>query len=50
MNLPVRELKASQRLAIVDCDIHPAFRTPQDLLPFLPQRWRDPQPWRALAR
>jgi predicted TIM-barrel fold metal-dependent hydrolase len=41
MNLPVRELKAAQRLTIVDCDIHPAFRTPQDLLPFLPQRWRD---------
>jgi len=41
MNLPVRELKASQRLTIVDCDIHPAFRTPKDLLPFLPQRWRD---------
>jgi uncharacterized protein len=41
MNVPFREVTASSRLAIVDCDIHPAFRTPKDLLPFLPERWRD---------
>ena len=28
------------RLGIVDCDIHPAFSTPGELLPFLPERWR----------
>jgi uncharacterized protein len=41
MNIPVRAVTTSQRLSIVDCDIHPAFRTPKDLHPFLPQRWRD---------
>src|SRR5262245_30272113 len=41
MNVPVREVTASSRLAIVDCDIHPAFRTPKDLHPFLPERWRE---------
>ena len=41
MNVPVRDVTASQRLAIVDCDIHPAFRTPKDLHPFLPQRWQE---------
>ena len=41
MNLPVRPATASSRLTIVDCDIHPAFRAPADLHPFLPARWRD---------
>jgi len=41
MNVPVRSGTASSRLTIVDCDIHPAFRTPADLHPFLPARWRD---------
>src|SRR6185312_12329757 len=41
MNVPVREVKAAQRLMIVDCDIHPAYRTPADLHPFLPARWRE---------
>ena len=41
MNVPVRAVTASSRLAIVDCDIHPAFRTPKDLYPFLPERWRE---------
>jgi predicted TIM-barrel fold metal-dependent hydrolase len=41
MNITVRQKTASQRLAIVDCDIHPALRTPADLHPFLPERWRD---------
>jgi predicted TIM-barrel fold metal-dependent hydrolase len=53
MNVPVREVAArgtpsrsrdgdaASRLAIVDCDIHPAFRTPTELFPFLPARWRE---------
>src|SRR5690348_4385352 len=41
MNIPVRNVAASQTLAVVDCDIHPAFRKPSDLHPFLPMRWRE---------
>ncbi len=41
MNVPLRHAGASQRLAIVDCDIHPAYRTPADLHPFLEARWRE---------
>ena len=41
MNIPVREVTAAQRLMIVDCDIHPAYRSPADLHPFLPARWRE---------
>jgi predicted TIM-barrel fold metal-dependent hydrolase len=41
MNIPVRDVTASSVLAIVDCDIHPAFRQPSDLHPFLPVRWRE---------
>ena len=41
MNVTVRQRTASQRLAIVDCDIHPALRAPSDLHPFLPERWRE---------
>jgi predicted TIM-barrel fold metal-dependent hydrolase len=40
MNVPVRNVTAAQRLAIIDCDIHPAFRRRSDLDPFLPARWR----------
>ena len=36
MNVTVRRTTAAQRLAIVDCDIHPAFRSPGELHPFLP--------------
>jgi len=32
---------ASSRLAIADCDIHPAVRTAADLDPWIPARWRD---------
>ncbi len=35
----VRE--GANALRFVDCDIHPAMRSPADLIPFLPQRWRD---------
>src|SRR6185312_7051598 len=41
MNVPVREVKAAQRLMIVDCDIHPAYRSPAELHPFLSARWRE---------
>src|SRR5262249_28947161 len=41
MNVPLRHAAASAGLTIVDCDIHPAYRTPQDLHPFLPARWRE---------
>ena len=37
---PARQKAAADRLAIVDCDIHPAQSTPTELLPFLPERWR----------
>ena len=41
MNVQVREPKSAQKLMVVDCDIHPAQRTPNDLNPFLPARWRE---------
>jgi predicted TIM-barrel fold metal-dependent hydrolase len=31
---------AATRLAIIDCDVHPAMRSTADLKPFLAQRWR----------
>src|SRR3954468_16416961 len=41
MNVPFQHAGASQHLMIVDCDIHPAYRTPSDLYPFLSERWRE---------
>jgi predicted TIM-barrel fold metal-dependent hydrolase len=41
MNIPVRHATAASKLKIVDCDIHPAFKKPSDLYPFLPVRWRE---------
>jgi predicted TIM-barrel fold metal-dependent hydrolase len=41
MNITVRQKAATQRLTIVDCDIHPAFRSPKDLHPFLSEHWRE---------
>ena len=41
MNVPLRHTPASAGLAIVDCDIHPAYRSPKDLYPFLPARWQE---------
>jgi predicted TIM-barrel fold metal-dependent hydrolase len=41
MNIPVRHATVATKLAIVDCDIHPAFRKPSDLYPFLPAQWRE---------
>ncbi len=40
MNAPLREVKAEQRLMIVDCDIHPIQRSNRDLYPFLPKHWQ----------
>lgn len=40
MNIPVLERTVSQKLAIVDCDIHPVQRSNADLHPFLSKRWR----------
>jgi len=41
MNVPVRHATAASKLTIVDCDIHPAFKKPTDLYPFLSARWRE---------
>jgi predicted TIM-barrel fold metal-dependent hydrolase len=43
MNKPVpeRETKTGQRLAFVDCDIHPAQRTPKELHPYMSAQWRE---------
>ncbi len=27
-------------LGIIDCDVHPVVRSPAELMPFLPERWR----------
>ena len=35
-----RQRENAQRLAVIDCDIHPAPRSPADFLPHLTQRWR----------
>lgn len=37
----VREDTAAKRLGVVDCDVHPAFSSPDELSKYLPQRWRD---------
>lgn len=31
----------ASRIAMADCDIHPAQRTPRDLDPYLPRQWQD---------
>jgi predicted TIM-barrel fold metal-dependent hydrolase len=41
MNVPLRHTSTQAKLTIVDCDIHPAYRKPTDLHPFLPARWRE---------
>ena len=41
MNIPVLERTVSQKLAVVDCDIHPVQRSNADLHPFLEKRWRE---------
>ena len=41
MTLERERQETSTRLSIVDCDIHPAFSTPDELLRYLPARWRE---------
>jgi predicted TIM-barrel fold metal-dependent hydrolase len=41
MNIPVLERTVSQKLAVIDCDIHPVQRSNADLYPFLSKRWRE---------
>jgi uncharacterized protein len=45
MSVTAPELQPSTdigaRLGIIDCDIHPYFKTPRDLDPFLSARWRE---------
>ena len=36
-----RAPKAEAKLGIIDCDIHPAQKSPAELTPFLSQRWQD---------
>lgn len=36
-----RQNAAAVQLGVVDCDIHPTFRAESQILPFLPQRWRE---------
>jgi uncharacterized protein len=39
--LPKQETPAEQGLSIVDCDIHPAPKTVEELFPFMAKRWQD---------
>ena len=41
MNIAVRQATAAQRLKVVDCDIHPVYRTTAELHPFMSARWRE---------
>ena len=38
---PAAKKAAPAPLAVVDCDIHPGFSTPTEIMPFLPKRWQD---------
>jgi predicted TIM-barrel fold metal-dependent hydrolase len=33
--------KGGQKLAVIDCDIHPQVQSPDELMQFLPDRWRE---------
>ncbi|MBV8718556.1 MAG: amidohydrolase [Chloroflexi bacterium] len=35
-----RETRSQSRLAVIDCDIHPALKSPKALHPYLSERWR----------
>ena len=39
MNAPLVDVRASQSLAFVDCDIHPIQRSLADLFPYMSERW-----------
>lgn len=38
---PVATRAAAQKLSVVDCDIHPQVKKPDDLTQFLPRQWQD---------
>src|ERR1700691_4517325 len=41
MTIDVLERNDSRtKLTLIDCDVHPGSRTPQDLKPFLSARWQ----------
>src|SRR4029078_13208818 len=33
--------REKQKLTVIDCDIHPGFSGPNDLHPYLSERWRE---------
>jgi len=35
------ERPAAAKTGVVDCDIHPAYSSPAEMVSFLPQRWKD---------
>jgi predicted TIM-barrel fold metal-dependent hydrolase len=39
--LAAEKAKPNTRLSVVDCDIHPVLRSDLEILPYLPERWRD---------
>ena len=43
MNVVVRERDTAraQQLKVIDCDIHPTWRTPAELHPFMAKRWQE---------
>ena len=41
MNQQLRDTSAASRLRIIDCDIHPAHKSPKALHPYLEKRWQD---------
>jgi predicted TIM-barrel fold metal-dependent hydrolase len=41
VNAPILEKTLQQRLAIVDCDIHPTHKSPAALRPYLSERWQE---------
>jgi len=41
MNAPLIDTSVSQRLGIVDCDIHPTQRSVADLFPYMSEHWRE---------
>ncbi len=38
---PLAETSTASRLGVIDCDIHPARRSPEELAPFLERRWQE---------
>ena len=45
-----QETPAEQGLSVVDCDIHPAMKSVDEMFPFLAQRWRAFDPPLSSAR